>query len=170
MGSSHQDCLHLCVIFVSIMYFFCGFQTDAGKFFLFIAVLAMFQIVSEGIGLVCAILTKTATFAIVILTFVLLLILSFSGFLVSNIPPYFVWIGKISYLTYAYAALVQSELTGLYLENEEGTWVEAITELPPQIDGSLSIGINVAILVCLMIAMEIGKLTSLHAAHRFRII
>lgn len=39
-----------------------------------------------------------------ILTFVLLFLLSFSGFLVSDVPVYFRWITKISYLTYAYAA------------------------------------------------------------------
>lgn len=35
-----------------------------------------------------------------VLTFVLLIMLSFSGFLVTDIPVYFKWIGKISYLTY----------------------------------------------------------------------
>ena len=34
-----------------------------------------------------------------ILTFVLLIMLSFSGFLVTRIPVYFKWISKISYLT-----------------------------------------------------------------------
>eukprot|EP00798_Chlamydomonas_sp_ICE-L_P031603 gene31603-6798_t len=86
------------------------------------------------------------------------------------IPRYYIWISKISFFTYAYSALVQSELTGLYLEDEEGTWVEAITHLPSQIDNGLSIGINVVVLLCLMIAMELGKLGSLHAARWLRII
>jgi hypothetical protein len=41
--------------------------------------------VSESLGLLCAIVTRQATFAIIVLTFVLLLVLSFSGFLVTQV-------------------------------------------------------------------------------------
>ena len=44
-----------------------------------------------------------------VLTFVLLFLLSFSGFLVSDVPVYFRWIQKISFLTYAYAAVAGNE-------------------------------------------------------------
>lgn len=43
------------------------------------------------------------------LTFVLLFLLSFSGFLVSDIPVYFKWVSKVTYLTYAYAAVIKSQ-------------------------------------------------------------
>ena len=36
-----------------------------------------------------------------------------SGFLLAKIPVYFIWINKSSFLTYAYAGLMQSELQGL---------------------------------------------------------
>ncbi len=45
----------------------------------------MFQIISEGIGACCAVVTKTATFAVLVLTFVLLILLAFSGFLASKV-------------------------------------------------------------------------------------
>jgi hypothetical protein len=45
------------------------------------------QLISEGLGLVCAIVTRTATYAIIILTFLLLLLLSFTGFLVTRVRP-----------------------------------------------------------------------------------
>ena len=41
------------------------------------------------------------------MTMVLVICLSFSGYLVNNIPVYFKWIGKLSYFSYAYAALVR---------------------------------------------------------------
>jgi ABC-2 type transporter len=47
---------------------------------------------------------------IIVVTMVLLVVLSFSGYLVVNIPVYFAWIGKISYFSYAYAALVRMAL------------------------------------------------------------
>ena len=40
-------------------------------------------------------------------TMVLIVCLSFSGYLVTNVPVYFKWIGKLSYFSYAYAALVR---------------------------------------------------------------
>jgi len=44
---------------------------------------------------------------IIVVTMVLVICLSFSGYLVNNIPVYFKWIGKLSYFSYAYAALVR---------------------------------------------------------------
>jgi hypothetical protein len=57
----------------------------ASKFFLFYVTLLMFQLISEGLGLLCAIVTRTATYAIILLTFLLLLLLSFTGFLVTKV-------------------------------------------------------------------------------------
>ena len=53
---------------------------------------------------------KWASFSpagIILVTMVLVLCLSFSGYLVQNIPVYFAWLGKVSYFSYAYAALVR---------------------------------------------------------------
>jgi len=96
-----------CAAFVAIMYFFCGFQPTAAKFFVFYAVLFVFQLIAEGVGLMAGIVTKQATYAIVLLTFILLVLLSFSGFLTTHIPVYFIWVNKLSFLTYAYNALIQ---------------------------------------------------------------
>lgn len=43
------------------------------------------QIVSEGLGLVCGVVTRQATYAVILLTFILLLLLSFSGFLTTKV-------------------------------------------------------------------------------------
>ena len=60
-----------------------------------------------------------------------------SGFLLAKIPVYFIWINKISFLTYAYAGLLQSELQGLQVANPadpDGPWVSASTLLPSAIN------------------------------------
>lgn len=41
---------------------------------------------------------------------ILVVCLSFSGYLVSNVPVYFSWLGKLSFFSYAYAALVRAAL------------------------------------------------------------
>lgn len=53
-------------------------------------------------------------YGVIVLTFVLLLLLAFSGFLVAVTPVYFRWLGQMSYLTFAFAAMLQNELTGSY--------------------------------------------------------
>lgn len=41
----------------------------------------------------------------------------------SQIPAYFIWLNKMSYLTYAFAALVKSELQGQVFTDELGNIV-----------------------------------------------
>ena len=47
------------------------------------------------------------TYATIALTFTLLILLSFSGFLLPKIPVYFVWVNKCSYLSYALTGIIQ---------------------------------------------------------------
>lgn len=149
-------------LFCVVMYWMVGYYASFLAFLIFTAAFCLFQLTSETIGTVCAIVTGTSTYAVLvsaqlpcllvweavlrlerwaaatqrvarhgvqpaggavsacspptaplalhspsprqILTFVLLFLLSFSGFLVSDVPMYFSWISTISYLTYAYAA------------------------------------------------------------------
>lgn len=55
---------------------------------------------------------------------------TFSGFLITNPPPYWAWVAKISYVTYAYQGLVQNEFNGLKLEAKSGAPVPASVYLP----------------------------------------
>ena len=50
-----------------------------------------------------------------------------------QIPVYFIWVNKLSYLTYAYTALMQSQLEGLMVSSpaDPNAMVDAITLLPP---------------------------------------
>ncbi|KAG1681175.1 hypothetical protein FOA52_015618 [Chlamydomonas sp. UWO 241] len=158
--------------FVSIMYFFVGFQVDASKFFLYYAVILMFMLICEGLGLLAGIFTKQPTFGIVILTFVLLILLSFSGFLTSSIPVYFIWINKISFLTYSYNALLKSQLMGLFVEDSTnpGGLVDALTLLPPVVDNGLSVSTNVWVLTGIWVGVEGVKLCAMHLANYWDLI
>ena len=62
-------------------------------------------------------MTRKSTYAVIILGVVLLVFISFTGFIVRDIPVYFEWIKKISYLSLATAALLENELKGLSLNH-----------------------------------------------------
>ncbi|KAL6761569.1 P-loop containing nucleoside triphosphate hydrolase protein [Haematococcus lacustris] len=159
-----------CMLFTGVLYFFAGFQHDAAKFFIFYITLTLFQLVSEGLGLICAIVTRTATFAIIVLTFLLLLLLSFSGFLVTKIPVYFIWVNKASYLTYAFSALVTSEFDGLtFHDPTTGASVPGLQAIPSAIDNGLTLAQNVGILAAMVAGMEVLKLVALQLSYSMRL-
>ena len=91
----------------------------------------------------------------------------------AQIPVYFIWINKASFLTYSYTALMQSEFTGLWVEdpnNPGGPQVEAITLMPSIINNGLSMGTNIGILCAQWGGVELLKYFSLHIAYRFGIL
>eukprot|EP00889_Picochlorum_renovo_P008324 jgi/Picre1/35354/NNA_002816.t1 len=82
------------LFFGLIAYFMVGYTITVSNVFIYLAAYALFQITSESIGVMCAAVTKNSTYATLALTFVLLILLSFSGFLVSDVPVYFRWLEK----------------------------------------------------------------------------
>lgn len=105
----------LSFVFSVIAYFMVGLQSSGSKFFTFYAAVALFQLISETLGLFSAVLVPTAAYGVLILSLLLLLFLSFSGFLISSTPVYFRWLQKASYFNYAYSIVVQNEFDGLRL-------------------------------------------------------
>ena len=79
---------------------------------------------------------------------------------------YFVWINKASFLTYSYTALIQSEFTGLWVDdpnNVGGPQVEAITLMPSIINNGLSMATNIGILCGQWGCIELLKWVGGHA-------
>ncbi|PRW59820.1 ABC ATP-binding isoform 1 [Chlorella sorokiniana] len=87
-----------CVAFCVVAYWMVGYAAIFLNFVVFTAAFILFQLVSETVGEMSAVVTGSSTYAVLILTFVLLFLLSFSGFLVSDVPVYFRWIAKESWL------------------------------------------------------------------------
>lgn len=82
-----------------------GFQMDVLKFFIFSAVLSLALLVSESLGMVFAMICKTADIAIVLASILFIILLSLTGFMTSNMPTYYSWIQYISFMRYARASL-----------------------------------------------------------------
>lgn len=149
------------LFFGLIAYFMVGYTITVSNVFIYLGAYALFQITSESIGVMCAAVTKNSTYATLALTFVLLILLSFSGFLVSDVPVYFRWVGKMSYLTYAFAAIgiSQFDSTNFVCETGNGCTLGDIVPgselLPSSIDNGLSSGVNLVILLCITIGCRI---------------
>lgn len=160
-----------------VAYFMVGYTITFSNVLIYLAAYAMFQITSETIGVLCAAATTTSTYAVLALSFVLLVLLSFSGFVVSDVPVYFRWVTKISYLTYALAAITISQFdsttftcddpegcTGGYSEGDD---IPGNELLPSSIDNGLSPGVNLIILLCIAIGTRILGYIFILGARRF---
>jgi len=56
----------ICLIYCTLFYFITGYQASAAKFAIFLAVCVLVTLISETIGGICALLTKTATMGIML--------------------------------------------------------------------------------------------------------
>lgn len=161
------------ILFGLVAYFMVGYTITLTNILIYFAAYILFQISSETIGVMCAAVTTTSTYAVLTLTLVLLVLLSFSGFLVSDIPVYFRWVSKISYLTYALAAITisQFDTTEFVCSTgkgcEEGQVYPGSELIPNSVNNGLSPGINLVILLCITIACRILAYILIRGAQRF---
>jgi ABC-type transport system involved in multi-copper enzyme maturation permease subunit len=153
-----------------------GYVARPAELGVYLASYFLFQVTSESIGVLCAAATRTSTTAVLLLTFVLLILLSFSGFLVSDIPPYFKWVRTVSFLTYAYAAVVTSQFdatdfvctTGPPACPELGLVIPGSQLIPAQVVTGLSVGGNLAVLLGIAAGARLAAFGSVWTAHRLK--
>lgn len=156
------------VLFCAITYWMVGYAASAGRFFIFTATLCLFQITSETMGLLCAISTPRSMYAVIMLTFLLLFLMSFTGFLVSSVPVYFRWVQKISYLTYAYSALVFNELDGDTFYLADGTAVPGSSLIPSQVQNGLNVLENIMVVLGLAVGTRLLAFVLLYAVAKLK--
>src|SRR5690554_2895211 len=123
-----------------------GYQEDPGKYFSFLGILIVFQLICESLGLMCAAATSNATYGILATTTVLMFLLAMGGFITSELPLVFEWTTTINFYRYAFVALLKNELTGLTLVNGDGSTVNGEDTINHQLQTDLSIGQIVGIL------------------------
>jgi ABC-type multidrug transport system permease subunit len=155
------------LLFGLVAFFMVGYALTLSNILIYLCSYILFQICSETIGVLCAAFTKNSTTAILALTFVLLLLLSFSGFLVSDIPVYFKWIRTISYLTYAYDAVVVSDFSATNFVSATGEVIPGSQLIPSNTDNGLAPGINLLILLGITVATRILSYLTILGAYRF---
>ena len=114
----------------------------------------LFTLASETVGFLCALASPDSKVGVILISLLLIVLLSFSGFMVASVPVYFAWISRISFFSYAQAALVQNEFTGLTLF-QGGQPVSALDVLPPTALNGLSLWANVGVLAAMVVGMRV---------------
>ena len=139
----------LCLVFSSISYFMIGYQPKADKFFMFLAILVVFQLIGESIGMFFAVLTGSPTFAVIWMMLFLIIVMALSGFLTYEMPYFYEWIQDSNVLRFGMLGLILNEFTGLELTDESGNKVDGLDSVPDSVkpDSDLSVGDYIAILV-----------------------
>lgn len=175
------------LIFAVITYFMIGFQNDAEKFFIYFVTIVLFQLISESIGLLSAVGTPKAAYAVLLLSLIFLPLLSFTGLLVRDIPVYFDWIRKLAYINYATAALVETEFNGATFKLRNGTVItgesllgdepfevdsdaELVRSTVRNIINGLSAGENMIVLFCMLVVLRILTYIALKVVARYRLL
>ncbi|KAK9824375.1 hypothetical protein WJX72_009828 [[Myrmecia] bisecta] len=131
-----------------LTYFMIGYQLNFWKLAIFLVIINLFQLILETLGLLCAIVTKTSTLAIIVASATLLVLLSFNGFLISTTPEYFEWIPKSP--TCHLRTLRCTSIT------------------PSPVDNGHTVKWNIGILVVILFAMRFPCYAFLKIAHKIR--
>jgi len=146
----------LCLVFSSMVYFMLGFQRDAGKFFNFFIVLALFQLCGESLGLMFAVANDSPIYAIVWMSLVLIVALSLTGFLTSSCPTYYLFIQDSNVFRFALLALLINEFGGLEFTDDKGNVVvKGLAALPPGLQPDYSFGTYVGIIAAFVVGMRL---------------
>lgn len=101
--------------------------------------------------------------------------MSFSGFLVSDVPVYFEWISKISYLTYAYAPIAVSEFGSMDFVctkgppacAQAGLEVPGSLLVPDTVNNGIAPGYNLLILLGITLGTRVLAYLAILGAARF---
>jgi hypothetical protein len=103
------------VIFTLIVWFGCGYPTDAGKYFIFLLVVFLCGETASAFAHCLSALSPTVEVATAIAPMILIVMMLFSGFLLttSKIPVYWQYtVRYLSWIAYAFQAIGNSTFTG----------------------------------------------------------
>lgn len=88
------------------------------------------MLVSQAYGLMAAALAGDPNGALIIVTLVFIILLSFTGFLTTSVPVYFLWVKHVSFINYATSAIWVNEMSGATFETADGQQVCVSPDCP----------------------------------------
>ncbi|KAK9764331.1 hypothetical protein K7432_008245 [Basidiobolus ranarum] len=153
--------LFIPVIFSTITYWMIGYQTDAGKFFIYMLVNVAMSLVGSAIGMFIASLFKEMQVALAVVPLILLPLMMFGGFFLNNgsAPVYLGWIQWISPIKYGFAALAKNQFTGLVV-NGQAIGEQQLQSL--SLDGGFSIFVNIVMMLVIYVVTSVCAFFSLY--------
>jgi ABC-type multidrug transport system ATPase subunit len=113
----------------AVIYYMAGMR---GNFFIFFVTLFLENMTGISLGMVLSACFKNVTMAPQVAPMVVILFLIFSGFLINSgsVPVYFIWLREISFIRYAFRALIVNEFQDVTFDCADaadavGAFVEA---------------------------------------------
>jgi hypothetical protein len=93
---------------------FCAWQTDAGKFFIFVSFMELCSLTATSLALMISTFCRTVTLSITILPLILEVCRLYGGFFLppKNLPSYFSWLDALSFVKYSYTGIALNEHNG----------------------------------------------------------
>jgi len=106
------------LLYSIIVYFLLGLKPSVANFALFAATLLATSLMGESVGLVTATAVSSVKAVAVLMPMVVCLPLLYSGILLppSDTPVFLRWAFKVSYVSYAFAAVLKNQFNGLLFE------------------------------------------------------
>jgi hypothetical protein len=148
-------------LFVLPAYFLSGFQLVPYKFFEFLLLLVIALLISETIGLLSAVTTKTPTIGVLVCSLVLLVAMALGGFLVSEPRKSTEWTEYINFFVFANTALMLNQFSGLVLFDSAGEPVGDLVGVLREAGrirgpaGSLSMWGDIGVLVMMLVVLRL---------------
>jgi len=146
------------VLFLSVAYWLCGFQSAFENFGTCVCILVIFALVAGSLYLLIGTLSPNMVIATIISPIITVLFLMFGGFYINidNIPIYYKWIYYISFFRYSYEALLANEFRGLQFACNNSSCIPT-GEVELQRLGMADVNIweNVAILAGMAVAYRL---------------
>jgi ABC-type multidrug transport system permease subunit len=102
----------------------------SGSFWVFYGVLLLEIMVGISLGMMLSASFKNVTMAAQLAPAVVILFLTFSGFLINedSVPIYFIWLREISFIRYAFKALMVNEFEGTTFECDASPGAPCVTQ------------------------------------------
>jgi ABC-type multidrug transport system ATPase subunit/ABC-type multidrug transport system permease subunit len=101
----------------------------SGSFWVFFGILSLENIVGISLGMMLSACFKNVQMASQLAPAVVILFLTFSGFLINedSVPVYFIWLREMSFIRYTFKALVVNEFDGATFECDAASAAPCVT-------------------------------------------
>jgi len=122
------------IVFALILYNMAGLQSSPDKMFIFVGVITLLLQCAVSLGYFIGCAVPTPEMAVALVPVFLVPFLLTGGLLINKdrLDPYFIWLEKISFISYAYEALIINEFSGLTFTYEETIFLQPGTSLSGQ--------------------------------------
>jgi len=102
-------------LFISILYFMCGFNPDPLRFLTAMGIAVAMAAIGQGLGLLASISSDSLAVTLAVVPVVLMPFAILSGFVVQTVPGWLTWLERLSFYRLAFETAIVNEFKGVAL-------------------------------------------------------